>query len=365
MNSMNTVDSPGGCPSQHPPPLPEGESLRSRAVLAWSLGVALLAGVLTAPVRAATPADVVRQSIPLQRGWNAVHLKVDPLDPLPAAVFRGLPVEKVATFFPRRTPVEFIQDPGSANWKQEGWSVWFADTVPEAALSDLFSIPGGQGYLIYATAPATWEIEGRVGVRPVRWRADSYNLVGFAVDPVSPPTFAQWFAGSPAHQPGKRPVIYRLDGSGHWVPVDRRDATLIEPNAAYWVFCQGGSDYQGPLEVSVPRGVPGLGLEYGSEAETITLQFRNRTASPVRFDVEMTPAGAVPLSYERRVTQSNDRVREPLDGSSSFGPLEAGEDLVLRVTLDRSALPGAVAALLTVRDDIGGRVQIPVSGRLP
>ncbi len=310
-------------------------------------------------------AGVLKQRIDLRRGWNAIHLELDPLDPTPAAIFDKAGVEKVATYFPRRTPVEFIQDPGSASWKEEGWRVWFAPSQAEAPLSDLYAIPGGQGYLVYANAEVTWEVEGRAVFRAIRWQADSYNFVGFPVNPVSPPTFAQWFAGSTAHRSTTRPVVYRLDGEGHWVPVERMEGTLIEPGVAYWVFCQGGSTYQGPLEVSVPRGVPGLGLEYGSETETLTMEFRNRTRLPLGFAIEMTPAAAAPLSYERRVPNSTDRVREPLDGAVAFGPLDGGGDLTLRVTLDRAAMAGEVNALLTVRDEVGGRVLIPVGGRLP
>jgi hypothetical protein len=328
--------------------------------------LALLGGGLTVPARAASAADVVRQSVPLRRGWNAVHLKVDPLDPAPAAVFRGLPVEKVATFFPRRTPVEFIQDPASADWKQEGWSVWFADTQPEALLSDLYAIPGGQGYLVFASAPATWEVEGRVVFRPTRWRADSYNFVGFAVDPVSPPTFAQWFAGSPAHQPSRRPLIYRLDATGHWVPVDRRDTTVIEPDAACWVFCQGGSEYQGPLEATVLRSTRGGGLDFGKVAETLTLRLRNPGPTPLGFTLELSPDGALPLSYERRLPALGQTARLGLTSLTVFPPLEPGGELDVRITLDRAQMTAAEATgLLSVRDEVGGVVRIPVKGQLP
>lgn len=38
------------------------------------------------------------------------------------------------------------------------------------------------------------------------WGTDSFNLVGFAVDPPAPPTFGSWLNGSPAHAGQRAPA---------------------------------------------------------------------------------------------------------------------------------------------------------------
>ena len=333
------------------------------AGLTACLGAILLGA---GPAQGQTTDPVQTQTIALQQGWNAIHLKVDPLDASPGAVFTNLPVTKVATFFPTRTPVEFIQDPASAPWKQSGWNVWFAPSLPEAAVNNLSSLSAGQAYLVYATAGATLNVPGTVRSRRIRWRADSYNFVGFPVDSTAPPTFAAWFAGSTAHQSATRTVTYTLDNGGHWAPVARPESTLVQPNAAYWVYCQGASDYQGPLDVAIPLGVPGNGVDFGDVTQNATVRFRNPTSTPIRFTVEFSPADGLPLSYQQKVLSSGEQFQVSLASPANFGPLEAGGELSLRLTLDRALMTGTNgAAVLTVRDDVGSAIRIPVTGRLP
>ena len=229
----------------------------------------------------ATP--TVTQTIALRRGWNAIYLTVDPTDSSPMTLFAGTPITKVATYFPLRTPVEYIQDPASAPWKKAGWSIWFAPTLPESAINDLYAILGGQGYLVFATTQTTLSVSGVARLNRIRWRSDSFNLVGFPVDPESPPTFSAWFAGTTAHLPKDRASIFFLDGDGHWRAVDHPESTPIQPNVAYWVFSRGHSDYQGPLDISVPAGGPVKGIHFGSTTETLSVRIRNTTGTPVRF----------------------------------------------------------------------------------
>ena len=330
--------------------------------LAVSLGAILLGagagyGQTTDPIQT--------QTIALQPGWNAIHLKVDPLDASPGAVFTNLPVTKVATFFPTRTPVEFIQDPASAPWKQSGWNVWFAPSLPEAAINNLSSMSAGQAYLVYATAGATLDVTGTVRSRRIRWRADSYNFVGFPVDATAPPTFAALFAGSTAHQSSTRTVTFRLDSSGHWVGVTQPASTLVQPNAAYWVYCQGASDYQGPLDVSVPLGAQNQ-ADFGDVTETLSIKLANNLGTPLAVSAELSPAAALPLTYEERLLKLGDRLSVPFTTPANLGTLEAGASKTLRLTLDRAGmtLPSG-AAVLIVRDDVGSLIRIPVTGKLP
>ena len=332
--------------------------------LIWMTG--LLLAAVARGLAAEPQAPEVTQTFSLVQGWNAIFLAVDPADASPADLFGGVPVTKVATYFPTRTPVEFIQDPASAPWKKQGWSVWFAPSLAESAINDLFSIPGGQGYLVYATANATLNVSGTARLNRIRWRSDSFNLVGFPIDPASPPTFSAWFSGTTAHLPVNRASIFTLDGSGHWRAVEHPESTQIRPNTAYWVFSRGGSDYQGPLDVVVPLGVPGKGADFGSVTESITVRLRNTTGIPVRWTAELSPLDGLPVTYELRSPDRSTRSQAPLFPIAAFRPLEVGGEFNLRLTLDRALMSQtAGAAVITVRDDVGTLIQIPVTGSLP
>lgn len=332
--------------------------------LSWMTG--LLLAAVAQGLAAEPEAPVVTQTFSLVQGWNAIYLAVDPADAIPATLFGGVPVTKVATYFPTRTPVEFIQDPASAPWKKQGWSIWFAPALAESAINDLFSIPGGQGYLVYATANATLNITGTARLNRIRWRSDSFNLVGFPVDPASPPTFSAWFAGTKVHLPVNRASIFALDGSGRWRAVDHPESTQIRPNTAYWVFSRGGSDYQGPLDVAVPLSVSGRGADFGSVIENVTVRFRNPTGVPIRFTAELTPSDGLPVTYALRSQDLATKSQVSFFPKAAFGPLESGGEFNLRLTLDRALMSQTSgAAVITVRDDVGSLIQIPVTGNLP
>lgn len=313
---------------------------------------------------AQTPAPAGSQTFTLRQGWNAIQVQIEPGDTNPRAVFTNTPVDKVATYFPNATPVEFIQDPASQPWKQPGWRAWFAPSLPESVVSDLYSINAGQCYLVHASAATTVTVQGTVTYRRTRWRADSFNFVGFAVDPAAPPTFGAWFAGSSAHQSTTRNLIYRLDTNDRWVPVAQPSSTPIQPNAAYWVFCQGASEYQGPLDVAVPRGVQGH-LDFGDVTDSLALKLANNVAHPLAVTLELAPPDVVPLTYGKRLLTAGQHVELPLSASTSLGTLEAGQSLPLRLSLDRAAMSEAATTVLTVRDDVGTLLRIPVSAQLP
>jgi hypothetical protein len=343
--------------------------IRRRWTARCARTLCLLAGlvlVAALPARAQT-ADVPTrtQSVPLRAGWNSVFIDVEPTNPEPGVVFTNLPVTKVAAFFPSSSPVEYIQDPAAASWKQQGWRMWYAPSMPESAVSDLRSVRGGQGYLVYASAPATLSVTGEIQLRRYRWRSDSFNFVGFPASGVEPPTFATWFAGSTAQRSDTRASIYSLDAAGYWRPVLQPGSTLVQPGVAYWVFSKGGSDYQGPLDVSIPVGGGDGRLDFGAAGERLSVRFSNPTGVPVRFSLELSPSDALPLEHEERIPGQAALVRVPVTAGALFGPVEAGGKLDVRLVLDRARLSGAGAAVITVRDDVGSLVRIPVTARNP
>jgi hypothetical protein len=238
--------------------------------------------------------------------------------------------------------------------------------MPESAISDLRSIRGGQGYLVFASADSTLNVTGETVLRRFRWRSDSFNFVGFPVASDSPPTFAAWFAGSTAQQSGARPSTYLLDASGFWRPVLQPEITQIQPGVAYWIFCRGGSDYQGPLDVSLPRAGADGRLDFGTATERLPVTLRNTTTSPIRYQLELSSADALPLTQERTLPGQAGRVAFPIVNGAQLEPLEPGAKVDLQLALDRAQLSATGGAVvLTVRDEVGSQIRIPVTAKNP
>ena len=308
----------------------------------------------------------ITQQILLRAGWNAVYLSVDPANPEPQTVFTNQPVDKVATYFPSRTSVEFIQDPASIPWKQKGWNIWYAPTLPEGPISDLSAIAGGQGYLVHALSDVTVNVTGRPGIHRTRWKSDAYNLTGFPVDPANPPTFATWFAGSSAHQSTKRPAVFALNDTAQWVAVDHPELKVISPGVAYWVFCQGASDYQGPVDISIPFGGQGKAANFGDANSKLVLRLARNVGTPTRATLSLDSVNSLSLSYQQRSVFDGSTQTTPFTSTVSFDLPDVGQKNDVNLILDRAALgTNGGSAILTVRDEIGTLVRIPVSGTQP
>ena len=306
-------------------------------------------------------ADTSRvQSFNLHAGWNAIYLPVAPTNSDPAVVFSNLPVSIAAAFFGNGSPVQFIQNPGGISWKRDGWSVWYAGSRPDAFLSTLSAINGNQAYLIYADQDFIWNVRGEVTLPAAKWKPDSYNFSGFGVNAASPPTFARYFAGSTAHQPGK---IYRLVNN-QWTLIANTTNTTMAAGEACWVYCHGASDYQGPLTVKPSAG---SSVSFGSTGEA-PVYLENRTADPLTVTVEtVDPAGSVPLGYVVRAVTDGKAGNNTFDLPAQYTPptLEAKDNSWLWLKLRREKMTSASqSSLLKISTDSGAEVWLPVAGTL-
>jgi len=299
------------------------------------------------------------QTLQLQRGWNAVYLEVIPTNPSPASVFAGTPVSIAATFLGTETTVQFIRDPSAIGWKKEGWGVWYAAGRPDSFLSTLHAVGGNRAYLIQADRDFTLRVEGLVELSRVVWKADSYNFIGFSLEPESPPTFEKFFGGSKAHRNSR---IFRLV-SDHWSLVTNPTGTVMRAGEAFWVECKGGSDFQGPLRVKSPDGNR---LSFGERTGT-DLILANESRDPAAVQVETIGTGeGIPLVYSiSAITDTGPQdVDTDLPALHAFGTLEPGarSSFRLKVRRDKMTSPTG-AALLKVSNGAGSLVWVPVSAR--
>jgi len=343
------------------------------AKVSWSILIVVEVLLVFAVVPAS--AQWVRQTIPLEPGWNAVFLEVQPSPAQCDLQLQSLPVLSVWAYDPRFSAVEFVQDPSELSPDIPAWRVYFPPGHPQSALTNLFILQAGMTYLIHTSSQATWTVVGQPVLARQRWKPDGYNLVGFWVNPDNPPTFASWFAHSSAHSPLD---VWALGASGQWARVDNPSSRQIQSGQAYWVYCHGVSEYQGPVEVRLGEGTH---LDYartlvehqvevargGLAAKTITLSSFASQSPPAASLPSV--AGEVPLTYYRQIVQGETASfgYEPLPATLTFAAAEAHPKSV-RLAVERagmspSAGEGVYQSILEIKDDAGFRRLIGVESQ--
>jgi hypothetical protein len=333
----------------------------------WTTTAALAALALLMGGTPVAGSSLVRQSFQLEPGWNAVYLEVQPEPRDIQTLFAGVPVAGVWTWNTPASPVMFIRNPSEGLLNRPGWLGYFPPG-PEAFLTNLHTLQANRAYLVHLAgdAPVTWAVMGRPVARPIPWIPNSFNLVGFPVDPGQPPTFAAYLARSPAHvgQP-----VYRLGPAGEWENVANPHATRIRSGEAYWVYTQGASDFDGPVHVDVQHGDS---LDYGATLTEKGLRLRNLRGGPSQVTVRPLPSTQpVPLSYWTLEANPDaggvgaDKKTTWRDlGSGHAVSLAAGQDKVLRLAVRRAELPEALTeSVLEITDGSGFRRLLAVSAR--
>ena len=320
------------------------------------LGLVCLVLALTCPKSSAQ--TIRTQTIQLHQGWNSVFLLVNPATPAPADCFQGTPVTVAAAFTGGDKSLQFGKNLSVGNLvPQNGWDAWYAPTRPDAFLTSFFQFGGGKGYLLYAQSDYTWTVTGTVVPTTVTWRPNAFTLAGFCLDDVSPPTFDQFFAGSSAHHPYQ---IYRLV-SGAWVKVDNAQTTQMHSGEAYWIYCNGSSDYQGPLTVTSPNP---LGFSVtGTAPSGILLQ--NNSPNPLGVQVQNVTGGAqLPLAYQLRAITDTNIVTTTLDLPDNYAmpSFDAGEKRGLWLAVRPERMTAATqTGLLKITTDLGTQFWLPLT----
>lgn len=299
--------------------------------------------------------ELQEQVFVLSPGWNAVYLEIQPEPAEIEAALAGVPVSSVWTWRSGIRPQQYVRDPSENLPRIDGWFGYFPPSRPESVLNNLFTFEAGRAYLIRleGDAPVTWHVAGRAALHTVRWESDSFNLVGFDVDPDRPPTLGEYFAPSGAHdgQP-----VYSFGADGSWHLVADPYSTPIVPGAAYWVYCKGTSSYQGPLAVD---GLDLNGLDLSASLTSLTLSLRNELA--VDVDVAFSRGnGSVPLVVRRA---------DPVTTTPSWPALPSGYTMEVaaggsgQITLGvrRAQLSTSEAwETLQIGNGLGVRLLIPV-----
>ena len=304
-------------------------------------------------------ADTMRsQAISLHQGWNAIFLQVTPTNARPADCFIGTPVTMVASFIGNGSGVQFVQNPSTNSLNRpNGWLAWYAPGRPDAFLTQLFALSGNASYLVYSQSDFTWSVTGNVVITSVTWKPNSFSLVGFGLDDLSPPTFNQFFDGSAEHHPYR---IYRLIND-NWTLVDQAQTTQMRSGEAYWIYCKGSSDYQGPLYLKAPVGET-LAL---AGANPVGVLLANKSKNPLSVRVEnVSGSSALPLAFVLRAVTETNIVATAFDLPNPYNlpSFDAGESRGFWLTTRTEQMTADTqTGLLKITTDLGTQYWLPVT----
>ncbi len=329
-------------------------STTSRRLATIGAGL-MLAAFGVSPLRAEPEAV---QTFVLQPGWNSIYLEVRPEPNDADSVFGGLPLASAWTWNPAFPKPDFIEDPTEELIQSPAWLGYFPRPRPEAVLTNLFAVQPNRPYLlkIDGDTPVSWTVRGRPEVREQTWVPDSFNLVGFPVDPAIPPTFATFLAASPAHA-GQ--VVFRLV-AGAWQQVNPA-STSIRSGEAYWVYCKGPSDYSGPLDISLDTG---RDLDFGGALGRAQVRIRNLATSPATIRVTQV-GGSSPLPLQLfRFDPDTSQIAWPMLPMQHYENVPARGELLLELAPKRSAFTSETGELiLEVTNGFGYKRSIAVSAK--
>ena len=305
----------------------------------------------------ATASQTETQTIHLDPGWNSVFMEVQPEPSAPASVFSGIPVESVWAYLERNSTVEFIQNPSEGLWNQPGWVAYFADPE-EAFLTSLYGISANQAYLVKlgGTSSVDLSVTGRPSHRKMKWSTNSFNLTGFHVSKASPPSFGSYFGASTAH---KNQAVYRLGSGGAWEFVNSPSSTQMKSGEAYWVYCNGASGYQGPMDVDMEYGDS---LDFGANIIQRTIRIKNLSSVTKTVSITLhSSANPVVLSYKKLDTATSSFVWDDFSAMPAMN-IEAGKQKTVQVAVRRESMSYSPAeSVMEISDTDGGSILIPVS----
>lgn len=288
----------------------------------------------------------VSQRLRLQAGWNAVFLHVQPEPREPEAVFASLPPN--TTVWGRNlrsSSVQFIQNAEELKPSDPDWLLYLHQPVDRAQVgfSTMHAVTGSRAYLVKVPVAADLTITGKPLLRRPGWAPDAPTLVGFDVSGTTPPTFGSFFEGSDAHRGNP---IFRLGADGSWRQESNLSTLPMVANEAFWIRTRGASAYSGPLEISVDQADR---LDFGTAVIEQRVRIRNTSTSDRTVLVEVlasapppvgtaTHLGPVQLARWRAETTRQIYGWDVIRGETALGTLKAGEQLLLRLAIQRNLL---------------------------
>jgi len=295
----------------------------------------------------------IDQTISLNKGWNAVFLKVQIQETDLNEIFENTPIKKVVTYYPRHSSVQFIQDPDSIDWNKDRWHRWVSKDYPDSFLNNLYRLNANRSYLIYSKEQFIWKIFGKPIFQIKKWQPESFNFTGFHIAPDSNMTFSDYFEKSNAHIDLN---IYQLINN-KWKRIANPYSEFINANESYWVFCKGGSSYQGPLNIIVP-GIKNI-LEYPLHIDELTIEVKNESDIDLSFSISKLENNLVPLSL-KTINDKYEKLYTPFISYSKNSLKPGQSEKICLAVIRKEILSKEVSGLLKISDDLGNQYYLTV-----
>lgn len=321
-------------------------------------------------------ASHVRETLKLEKGWNAIYIESTPENSGCEEFFRDLPVTAAAAYRSDADAVTAqLAEDGSEIVQQP---IAFLQWVRGASVSTLNSIVGGRAYLVFATN-AVNEVSflGVPAVPRITWRKISsaqtnefFNLAG--VSSVLPSqTATSYFGEGPYGTVKAGQQILGIGGTDPNGPtlktlVPFGKVSTVEPGKAYALTAGYAGDWPGVIGII---GSERVTFARGDDLAALTL--KNCGTKDRAFSVKLVPSALESEVFPplRRRLPRTDILSAPpytnvVQGSSWTIELKAGDSFNQAFALDRANLAdgvtyGAVAEIT----DLGGtgmRVRVPI-----
>lgn len=311
--------------------------MKNKANFVWAL---LVVALVLLPKMVS--AMWMEQSIPLVAGWNAVHLKVNPVETDCAKAFAGTAVTKVSWWNRDR-----IAD-GTPDVPAGDFRYWYASGSEPNSFSRLI---GDQRYLVHCSAAMTLTVKGTPAIPSGRIYLGELNLVG--ANAVPGVFWSEYFQDFGHLSPSPYAKVLP-DGTPQELVSKTR---AIGEGQAIWLNASGeGEDvYTGPVQLSTDSADKVVKWSGSTAARTITVKNVTGVDREVTFSLEdsLDPppgqgvkSGRIALKRETVDTSAGylRRLYEPLALPFSTN-LAAGASFALKVRPNAEAMAGEGAYL--------------------
>jgi hypothetical protein len=258
---------------------------------------------------------------------------------------------------PNTSTVEFIQHPDVPVPTGSLWLVYYPS---DPVVTNLHAIHGETPYLIHlgGTENVTWTVTGEPSIPHIDWKSNSFNFVGFHLDPNQGPLFGDFFSSSLAHDPNTAYVLNNI--TGNWEQVTDPATTAMLRGEGFWIYCKGSSQFTGPLSLQLEQST---GLHYGKALPEQNVVLRNSSAADKNVSLSV-PASPLRDSFYYWVFDPNNEVAgwTPFPAPFEVAIPAAGSQR-LRLGVKRAGLEADTAyeQNMTVTDSEGVKILLPVS----
>lgn len=224
------------------------------------------------------------QRIPLVRGWNAIHLKVNPADTSCTAVFSDSAITQVSWWNRDRL------DDGTGSAVSDFCNWYRASAEPNT----FNRVVGDQRYLVYSTRAFNLDVVGMPVIPKGTIYLGESNLVGVNVPRVGgsdSPTYYEYFK-----------PFYNRSPSWYGVTPDNQSILLgnrvlaTNYSAAVWLQAAGSgiTSFTGPFALSLDKSGDVMSWTSSTDARTLTIKntsSEDRVLKIARVTTSQPPTG--------------------------------------------------------------------------